>query len=148
MLLENRVSRGLPLSHFYIQLVCKATVSFTLRIQIYFFFFQMLKQTFIFFHFHLKQFFSADSIIFLRKNEKCFDHEAQLVHEHILCILQLSQSRMADFPAFIASKNFDLWNHHIPQIKWLNLRHTLMYKKMYDNFGKVCFCKPDWWFTE
>ena len=28
---------------------------------------------------------------------------------------QLSQGRMVDFPAFIASKSFDLWNHHIPK---------------------------------
>jgi hypothetical protein len=27
---------------------------------------------------------------------------------------QLSQSQMANFPAFIASKSFDLSNHHIP----------------------------------
>ena len=27
----------------------------------------------------------------------------------------LDLGRMADFPAFIASKSFDLWNHHIPQ---------------------------------
>ena len=35
-----------------------------------------------------------------------------------VCLLygQLSQGRMADFPAFIASKSFDLWNHHIPQM--------------------------------
>ena len=39
---------------------------------------------------------------------------------------QLSQGRMADFPAFIASESFDLWNHHIPQMKWHNLRHILM----------------------
>ena len=36
---------------------------------------------------------------------------------------QLSQGRMADFPAFIASKSFDLWNHHIPQMKWHNIVH-------------------------
>ena len=30
---------------------------------------------------------------------------------------QLSQDRMANFPAFIASKSFDLCNCHIPQIK-------------------------------
>ena len=40
---------------------------------------------------------------------------------------QTSQSRMADSPAFIASKSFDLWNHNIPQMKWHNLRHILMY---------------------
>ena len=40
---------------------------------------------------------------------------------------QLSQDRMTNFPAFIASKSFDLWNHHIPQMKWYNLRHILMY---------------------
>ena len=34
---------------------------------------------------------------------------------------------MADFPAFIASKSFDLWNYHIPQMKWHNLWHILMY---------------------
>ena len=42
---------------------------------------------------------------------------------------QLSQGRMDDFPAFIASKSFDLWNQHIPQIKWHNFWHILMYKK-------------------
>ena len=31
--------------------------------------------------------------------------------------------RMADFPAFIASKSFDLWKHHIPQMKWYILWH-------------------------
>ena len=30
---------------------------------------------------------------------------------------QLTQGRMANFPAFIASKSFDLENHPIPQIK-------------------------------
>ena len=40
---------------------------------------------------------------------------------------QLSQGQMADFPAFIASRSFDLWNHHKPQIKWYNLWHILMY---------------------
>ena len=40
---------------------------------------------------------------------------------------QLSQGQMANFPAFIASKSFDLWNRHIPQIKWHNLLHMLMY---------------------
>ena len=59
---------------------------------------------------------------------------------------QLSQGWMANFPAFIASKFFDLWN--IPQIKCENLRHILMYKKMYDNFENVFLCKRDWWFTE
>ena len=43
---------------------------------------------------------------------------------------QLSLGRMANFPAFIDSKSFDLWNHHIPQIKWLNLRHILMYSEV------------------
>ena len=41
---------------------------------------------------------------------------------------QLSQGQMANFSAFIASKSFDLWNHHIPQIKWHNLGHILMFK--------------------
>ena len=40
---------------------------------------------------------------------------------------QISQSQMANFLVFIASKSFDLWNHHIPQMKWHNLRHILMY---------------------
>ena len=53
---------------------------------------------------------------------------------------QLSQGRMADFPAFIASKSFDLWNHHIPQMKWHNLRQILMYKKYtYMIMLKMCF---------
>ena len=43
---------------------------------------------------------------------------------------QLSQGWMADFPAFIASKSFDLWNHHIPQMKWHNLWHILMNKNI------------------
>ena len=47
-----------------------------------------------------------------------------------LCLLygQLSQGWMADLLAFIASKSFDLWNHHIAQMKWHNLRHILMYQ--------------------
>ena len=46
-----------------------------------------------------------------------------------LCSLygQLSQGRMADFPVFLASKSFDPWNHHIPQMKWHNLWHILMH---------------------
>ena len=36
---------------------------------------------------------------------------------------QLSQGQMANFPSFIASKSFDLWNHHISQMKWHNLWH-------------------------
>ena len=31
--------------------------------------------------------------------------------------------RMADFPAFIASKSFNLWNHDIPQKCFYNLWH-------------------------
>ena len=50
---------------------------------------------------------------------------------------------MADIPAFIASKSFDLWNRHISQIKWDNLRHILMYQKIiFDNFEKVFLSKP------
>ena len=41
----------------------------------------------------------------------------------------LDLGRMADFPAFIASKSFDLWNHHIPQKCFYNLWHILMYQK-------------------
>ena len=46
-----------------------------------------------------------------------------------LCLLygQLTQGRMANFPAFIASKSFGLWNHHIAQMKWHNLRHIWMH---------------------
>ena len=46
-----------------------------------------------------------------------------------ICLLygQLSQGRMADFPAFIASKSFYQWNHHIAQMKWHNFQHILMY---------------------
>ena len=40
---------------------------------------------------------------------------------------QIRQGQMANFLAFIASKSFHLWNHHIPQMKWHNLRHILMY---------------------
>ena len=43
---------------------------------------------------------------------------------------QLSLGRMANFPAFIASKSFDLWNHHIPQMKWYNFWHILKYQKL------------------
>ena len=32
-----------------------------------------------------------------------------------------------DFPAFIALKSFDLWNHHIPQMKRHNLLHILIH---------------------
>ena len=49
---------------------------------------------------------------------------------------QHSQGRMANFPAFIASKSFDLWKHHIPQIKWHNLRHI---SKKYMIILKMCF---------
>ena len=41
----------------------------------------------------------------------------------------LDLGRMAHFPAFIASKSFDLWNHHIPQKCLYNLWHILMYQK-------------------
>ena len=43
-----------------------------------------------------------------------------------LCLLygQLSQGLMANFPAFIALKSFDLWNHHIPQTKCRSIRGT------------------------
>ena len=37
--------------------------------------------------------------------------------------------RMADVPAFIASKSFELWSHHIPQKCLYNLWHILMYQK-------------------
>ena len=37
-----------------------------------------------------------------------------------------TQGWKANFPAFIASKSFDLWNQNIPQMKWHNLRHILM----------------------
>ena len=46
---------------------------------------------------------------------------------------QLSQARMANFPAFIGTKSFDLRNHHIPQMKWQIAAH-------FDAF----LCKPDW----
>ena len=48
---------------------------------------------------------------------------------------QLSQDQMFNFPAFIASKSFDLLNHYIPQMKWYNLWHILMYQK-YMKFEK------------
>ena len=35
----------------------------------------------------------------------------------------LDLGRMADFPVFIASIYFELWNHHIYQMKWYNLWH-------------------------
>ena len=40
---------------------------------------------------------------------------------------QLSQGQMAKFSAFIASKSFDPWNHHQPQMKWHNLQQILMH---------------------
>ena len=40
---------------------------------------------------------------------------------------QPSQGRMANFPAFIASKSVDIWNHHIPQMKFHDMQHILMY---------------------
>jgi hypothetical protein len=40
---------------------------------------------------------------------------------------QFSEGWKANFPAFIASKSFDLWNHQILQIKCDNLRHILTY---------------------
>ena len=40
---------------------------------------------------------------------------------------QISQGWMANFPAFIASKSFDLWNLDISQMKWHYLQHILMY---------------------
>ena len=55
-----------------------------------------------------------------------FHHRRWKVHEHIL-YGQLSQGRLTSFPAFIALKFFDIWNHHIPQIKWHNLRHILIH---------------------
>ena len=41
----------------------------------------------------------------------------------------LDLGRMADFSAFIASKYFDLKNHHMPQKCPYNLWHILMYQK-------------------
>ena len=37
------------------------------------------------------------------------------------------QGPIADFPAFIASKYFDLENRHISQIKYQMMRHIMMY---------------------
>jgi hypothetical protein len=48
----------------------------------------------------------------------------------------LDLGRMADFPAFIASKSFDLWNHHIPQKCLYNLWHILTYIKIYEILKK------------
>ena len=42
---------------------------------------------------------------------------------------QISQGRMANLPAFIASTSFHLGNHLMPQMKWHNLRHILTYQK-------------------
>ena len=54
---------------------------------------------------------------------------------------QLSQGRMAYFPAFIASKSFDLWNHHIGMyLKWNDIicgTFWCIEKKFYDNFENV-----------
>ena len=48
---------------------------------------------------------------------------------HYREFLGLDLGRMDNFPAFIASKSFGLWNHHIPQMKWCILWHILMYQK-------------------
>ena len=47
---------------------------------------------------------------------------------------------LVNFSAFIASKSFDLWNHHIPQMKWYNLWHILVYQK-YMKFRKKTLFK-------
>ena len=45
-------------------------------------------------------------------------------------IFWLDLGRMANLPAFIASKSFDLWKHHISQMKWHNLWHIWCIKNM------------------
>ena len=41
----------------------------------------------------------------------------------------LDLGRMADFPAFIASRSFDLWNHHVSEKCFWYIWHILMYQK-------------------
>ena len=50
-----------------------------------------------------------------------------------ICLLygQLSQGRMANFPAFIASKSFDLWKHHIPYARHYNPRLVYILPAVY-----------------
>ena len=61
------------------------------------------------------------SLILLHTNLGIYTiHGRRKVYERMLCIWaaqRLSQGRMANFPAFIASIFFDLCNHHIPQLK-------------------------------
>ena len=47
----------------------------------------------------------------------------------------LDLGQMANFPAFIAAKSFDLWNNYIHQKFLYNLWHILMYQK-YMKFKK------------
>ena len=44
----------------------------------------------------------------------------------------LDLGRMANFPAFIVSKSFDLWNHHIPKKCFWSMWHILMYKNIWN----------------
>ena len=41
----------------------------------------------------------------------------------------LDLGRMAEFPSFIASKSFDLWNHHVSKKCFWYIWHILMYQK-------------------
>ena len=56
--------------------------------------------------------------------------------------------RMANFPAFIASKS--LTYETIIYLKWNDIICGTFscIKKIYDNLNNVLLCKPDWWFTE
>ena len=48
----------------------------------------------------------------------------------------LNLGRMAEFPAFIASKPFDLWNCHILKKCFWCMWHILMYQKHIESFKK------------
>ena len=56
------------------------------------------------------------NLIMLQESNR-YAHGKRKDHERMLGISAAQQGRMADFSAFIASKSFDLWNLHVPQIK-------------------------------
>ena len=88
-------------------------------------------------------YFGAQRIVFFfildrnwRKSEREYSKQSHyrevprweiLIEQELQFGLALGQ--MAGFPAFIGSKPFDLWNRHIPQMKWYNLWHILIYQK-------------------
>jgi hypothetical protein len=48
---------------------------------------------------------------------KTMDDGRSIIVFLLYILAWLSQGRMTNFPVFIASKSFDLINHHIPKIK-------------------------------